>query len=585
MAKNKNKNKNKTGNNNRNQGNSSSNTNNKRCPNPRNRRPNKNRNKAGNFEVKDEAIKANGPDCDQMDAGRSSGPVAPTHNASEWYDNDGLLSLCTKVNFSKALGEKFDLSAAGYEKFSNARMPGIMVLDTYSGIGFSGDNTSAVNIAAQEIYTKVRNCQSTASTYGKQDLMMYYIMMSQCLNLYRVGCRALGLANYINKVNRYMPWQFSDALGLDVEEISGDRNRFANILNHFAKQVAGYAIPEGLDFVKRNDFLYSNVFMESTDPRSKIYLCRPAGYYTFVFGTGDTKVIRRKGAYLKWNPINYDKPMSIEEFKQLLNTVARTFVGDEDWGNYSGDTMKTFPNYIMGWEPVYEQYFKEPIYDLDTLQSIRNATVFAPLEYGDITQDPNIGKDYILSTPRIPATKSLIDAKINPYLGKRLINLEYGYPTDAHGIAESTRLMAIPVVDPSDSNHFTFNAATPIDIVVGAHIYILEGDQRAELKKYDYMSVETVWLDDTSSWSSGFSNIRDRLYRMAVANEFRYKPLQFVLVYRRNGSTGAVVDSKVLLNSVLENYSVLDKTMLDELNSTCMMSVFSTKKLLAAKKA
>lgn len=498
----------------------------------------------------------------------------PDRNDPSWYNNDSLLDKAAKVSFCNALGDRFSLSNGYYSRFTNARMPGICVLDAYSGVGYSKDNTSALNIAAQEMYTKVRNVQSSAARYGKQDLMMYYITVQQALNLYWAGARALGVTNYINRLNRYIPWQFSEALGFDLQDIAANANKFANVLNLYAKQIAAYAIPNNFNFADRQKFMFSHIFAEGQDLKSKYYLVRPAGYFKF-------KLDESSKGMLEWNTFNYSKDtlFTVDTYKSLLDEVVASFVGDEDFGTMSGDIMKAFPSHLVGWEPIDINYSIVPRVDYDMLTAIHNATILSkPLDAsGNIIQDPGINKDYIICNPIFGATRSMVIAKTEPRLGNRILDLVDGYPTDANGVVEATRFMCIPVAD--DQQRLVFDAPTPVDIITNCTIYTLEDvDGTTQVQKYEFGYTMEAWGSSSGTWSTQYERIVSRVYTIALGSEFRFIPLRFLNI-TESDSSGNEVRSKTMLMNTIHNYAIVDKQLIDDLNAVCTMSLFSTKNL------
>lgn len=492
-------------------------------------------------------------------------------NNPEWYNNDGLLDLAGKLSFANAVGDPFDLSTADFDYLKDMRMSGVMVLDLYSAIGYSEDNTSAINIAAQEMYTKVRSVQSSAAKYGKQDLMMYYVMVQQARNLYWNGVRALGLANLVNRMNRYIPWFLSGALGINVQDISRQANRFANILNTYAKQIAAYAIPDGMDFAKRQEYNFSNIFVDDTLPKAKLYMMRPAGYFTFELDS-------KQAGKLKWNNINYTKPMSVDEYAAILDKVVNSFVGDEDFGTMSGDVMKTFTS-LVGWEPINADIIVAPHYDYDTLLTIHNATIIGDVVNGDITQDPGINKDYLIAKPTFAITKTLAAGKYSPLFGKRVLDLFGGAQGTPAEVAEATRLTMIPVVQGTTANAVAaIDTSCPIDVPTAGHIYTLKsGSSGLETNDTVVYYQNEANAEKTETVASFWTDLSNDWYRMAVLSQFTAAPLSMHVLSLSTGNE--INGTAVHLVNRISNYTIVDKQFLGDLNRVCAMSLFSTKSL------
>ena len=109
----------------------------------------------------------------------SSANISPTNDPAYYALNSQLLVDAASHAFSDATGTKIPWSTKGYNEHlivpDIASIPGVMSFRIAPTVGISTDQSSAVNVAARNIYSYVRHANSGHSNYDAPDLMMYLL--------------------------------------------------------------------------------------------------------------------------------------------------------------------------------------------------------------------------------------------------------------------------------------------------------------------------------------------------------------------------------------------------------------------------
>lgn len=140
-------------------------------------------------------------------------------NDPTWYSSDpALLRDAASIPFSWPVGTPIDLNVPDVSKMRWS-VPGICALDVVPVYGTNESKTSALNIAANSLYSFVRHANSGHSNYDAPDLMLYVCAMSQVYSFINYMMRAYGLANLYSQKNRYLPAGLLQASGIDHSKI------------------------------------------------------------------------------------------------------------------------------------------------------------------------------------------------------------------------------------------------------------------------------------------------------------------------------------------------------------------------------
>lgn len=525
----------------------------------------------------------------------------PETNDPAWYDKYGLMATAANLSMYNPTGMKVDLTTKDYlqtigNQASGAtpalfRMPGIMTFETVFGPGVADDVNAAINVAAQSIYTFVRHWNSGASNYEKADLMQYIMLVESAWVMYWQGVRAYGAMNAVNTLNRYVPRFITQALGFDYDDLTSKLTLFRSILDQFAVRISRFVIPNDLTYAKRLEYLFANIFVDGQSPKSQFYIYNPAGYYTFAL-EGDSDPHPGAG-YLKWNWFNTysgSEPdphalWTVEDYSQMLQAIAENLEDQEDFGIMSGDILKAYPNNaVKSAGNIPADLIMQPIVDMHALEQIHNATIGGYPVVTDVTdksviynwnvrQNPEINGGELIYRPVVQMT-AILPSEQNPMFGKHIIDFHRQEVTYLD-IAEATRSMSV-LKDPVDATNksagYAIVSATGSEMIVYARVFTLNAE--GTLVDSPVYTENDFNTGDTTDVGTAVINAATFIGRLANISQFAYAPHVFQLTSFYGEATHQYYLRGIALFSTIDNYTVVDPEVLNNIHSAALLSLF-----------
>lgn len=294
-------------------------------------------------------------------------------NSPDWYAlSPQLLNDAASISFNNPLGTGIEGIVS---ENSDYFLPGVLELRYASGIGYSADNSSAVNLAARRLYTYVRHANSGSANYDSPDLMLYCLAITSVYEMYTQCVRAYGIANVYSQMNRYLPDALLTAAGFDPEDVRKNLADFRYGINVAAAKINSLAIPASFTFYKRKTWLCQNVYRDSNEIKGQMYVLRPSGYYTYEEKSTAT------GGKLKYSNLS-QVTYKVADWLGVLNSMIAKLVESEDIGIMAGDILKAFgADSLVKVPPIAETFITVPVFDAEVLMQIENAVI------ADITTD------------------------------------------------------------------------------------------------------------------------------------------------------------------------------------------------------
>lgn len=525
----------------------------------------------------------------------------PRTNDPSWYDQYGLMSSAANISMYNPTGIKVDLTTDTYKQTVGLesggptpalfRIPGIMTFDTAYGPGVADDVNAAINVAAQSIYTFVRHWNSGAANYEKADLMQYIMLVESAWVMYWQGVRAYSAMNAVNTLNRYVPRFVTEALGFDYDDLTAKLTLFRSILDQYAVRISRFVIPNDLTYAKRLDYLFSNIFVDSTSAKAQFYIYNPAGYYEFAL-EGDSDPHPGAG-YLKWNWFNtysgtepkQHTPWTVDQYQTMLSAIAENLEDQEDFGIMSGDILKAYPNNaVKSVGNVPADLVMQPIYDQYALEQIHNATITGYPVVSDVTDDeilhnwnirqnPEINGGELIYNPLIQLT-AIIPASQNPVYGKRIVDFHRDN-VNYLDVTEATRSMVVlkPCVDTTNQEEgYAQIRATGAETIVKGRVFTIDanGDihESAIYTENDFNTLDSAELNNAVINAATF------ISRLANISQFDYAPHAFMLTSLYGETTHNYYLRGIALFSDIDNYSVIDPEVVNNIHSAALLSLF-----------
>jgi len=330
-------------------------------------------------------------------------------NDPEWYNkHPDLVRDSSSIWFNRRLGTKFHnysdyitpggtsvvgrFGTSGTD-YSGDALPGFMIYYYLPGPGVSTGSDSAINVAAQSLYAKIRIDNSGAKNYEAPDLMMYLLAMDEVVQWWANLIRIYGLMNAFSATNNYLPKHIVTAMGYNFDDLQANLANFRAHINSIPRWLSKFYIPGNLDIFKRHIWMSQFMFLDSANDQAQFYIFRNSGYRIWDDTTGT----------LHRSNLNVANKLTYAQIVDITSSILTPILASEDFGLISGDIRKSWGDMVYAWQLMPEDYITQSFYDPNVLSMIENAVVTNVLDT-DITQhysgDPN-KPDYIVWEPQL----------------------------------------------------------------------------------------------------------------------------------------------------------------------------------------
>ena len=478
-------------------------------------------------------------------------------NDVSWYaKNTQLLRDAGSLSFNNPLGanmpyeDVIPVNGTFTANLGTKHFPGILRISFIPIAGRSVDNSSALNMAARNIYSFVRHANSGHANYDSPDLMLYLLAMDNIYMLYNHGKRVYGIARYYSQYNRYLPDGLITAMHFDKDDVI---NNLANLrygLNQIAAKLNALAVPNTMSLFTRHSWMVSNVYKDADELKAQNYLWVPAGYFQYD-ETGDPR-----GGYLK--SMNFGS-VTVDQYLQLLNTALAAIIESEDMNIMSGDILKAYGvGKLWTISAIPEEYTVEPVYNMEVLNQMHNTTCFWSKYVNDgttqsnITQDPNNGA--LLYNPML--TPFIGESATGPQAHLALpviINMPRG-EVSPEMVMVGTRATTQIELD-SDASIATVRAdSLGSELYTDFAIYTKDGDGGNTMTQFSSVIISST---------SGTFYAGD-LINISQLSHFDWHPLLYILGDSNSSFLGVIGD--------ISNYTLVSANTLKKLHDTAILS-------------
>lgn len=375
-------------------------------------------------------------------------------NDVAWYSkNPEMLRSVGNISFLAAQGSKWDwyngkeLSIDNYVQTN----PGIMRLEFVPTFGKSESKADAVNIAAQNIYTYIRNTNSGARNYAAADLMMYLLALDSIYMMWNHARTVYGMARSFSAINRYMGEALIRSMNYDYDDIAGNLASYRTQINNIAAKITTLCAPATMPLFLRHSWMTSNVFADEPNGKASFYYFIPTMMYIFSEKTSD------QGTQL----LPLTKPDTFGDVLKAINVCIDRLLYSDSAGILSGDILKAYgATGLFRLSPISEDFEVVPSYNPTVLTQIENI-ITAPVDPESLTISQDVNTQSITQSVTLKE-----DPALTTYFGyvKPTINLHVLEPTPGD-IMEATRLMVTNEA-PGSKVLYTYGTEIVTDITI-----------------------------------------------------------------------------------------------------------------------
>lgn len=294
------------------------------------------------------------------------------------YVNNTLSKNAGNLNYSYLPGSRIfkDLFNIDYSNYNGMiSLPGVMTFPLYMTIG-NQDNlaTDPINLAAQQIYTKVRAANSGAKNYDQNNLMVHIMAMQSIYAFHAFLLRIAGLTWAYSSNNYYIPNVIAEALDIDISDFIANSAQFERFINMYAARTSSIVIPDVIPMLTDTAMLINRVFVDEPNDIGQMYVFKPMGFYRYEENVDSGEAF----GSLQWEPLYKSKDNSYSKltFKEVVdygNALLNDLLYSEDMAIIAGDIKKAYPENTIMSINMTDQFNLEFVYDSDVLVAIQNA--------------------------------------------------------------------------------------------------------------------------------------------------------------------------------------------------------------------
>lgn len=294
-------------------------------------------------------------------------------NDPSWYTVPGQLTKdVASLSFNNASGIPYQMDPGD----SNTKLvtPGIMSI--YMGMcpGVGSAASSALNVAAKNLYAYVRHQNSGHTNYDSPDLMMYILAMDSAFAYYAWMARIYGMMRVYDQRNRYLGENMVKACGVNPSTI--DLASFRAYINQYAVKLGAFNVPSSMSLYKRHSWMFSNVYADEDDIKGQYYMYQPAYvyYYDDVKGELVAQNLCCKATPNVTDSIEVNDGMTMTSIMNIGDIIIQHLAGSEDINIMSGDILKAYGGDVFKLSLIDENFAIVPIFSEEVLTQIHNTT-------------------------------------------------------------------------------------------------------------------------------------------------------------------------------------------------------------------
>lgn len=494
-------------------------------------------------------------------------------NDAAWYaSSPQLMHDSASLSYNTAIGSEVNVLKNKTTFNATTSIPGVCAFRYIPGPGFTTGRGSPVNISAHNLYSYVRHANSGHSNYDAPDLMLYVLAVDSLYSFISYLKRIYGFALLYSQFNRYMPEALIKANGVNFGSILGNLPQFRAYINQLTAKAATFVVPNNMPIFIRHYWMNANLYMDEPLLKAQLYMFVPRGFYYFEEMENAGKLVFHK--LLSENN-------TFESLMSYGNNMVAKLIASEDMNIMSGDILKAYDGNVFRMEYITEDFSVDPVYAPEVLNQIQNITVLPELYSDDgaldITQVVNISSGAAGSLIWKPMFKMAANGDL--YDSDRILCSNLESPVPADNMVASRLMVSVSEGDEADEWW-----------VDGCGSEIVDGADLWEMK-YVPGSPASISHNVAPTYMYIYPTTADQMVaRMHVfrwltftgsIQGFKQHPLFFAI--EKEGIAGQL--SQIGICADFNNFTVVDKYVLNNMHNTALLSMFNVPIMgLAAKR-
>lgn len=491
------------------------------------------------------------------------------YNDPSWYVKDGQLAKdVASLSFNNALGARFRIEneldyGRGTATTFVTSIPGIATINVAPAIGYSGDGSSPINIAAKNIYSYVRHMNSGHSNYDAPDLMMYLCAMDSVYAFIATLMRVYGTARTFSQVNRYVGDTLISAQGFNPLEVRSQLANLRSYINMFITKASAFCTPNVMTLYRRHFWMFSGVYKDEDIQKSQMYMYRPVSLWKYeeLDGAGKLSAVPFLSSFTEANGIA-PAFWTLQTVYTYGNNMLSALTNSEDINIMSGDILKAYGQGNL-WQLglINEDYVVLPVYSDEVLDQIHNTTFVGNKPTTGVNQTTTA--DPVASMAGLDVTQNTDpdqDGRIvfvPEFIGvshpswTRMIDLHYDAPTPEEVLVATRNTVMGAVM--SQTSTYTLEVLTcGSDLALFVSLYTINANTG------NLASVQ-LGIDDNAATSIG---------NISYMNKYK----RFPLIYRMSQASGNAPGNVVDIVGDVDNYTILSYEDLNKMHESAILA-------------
>nr|AVA30689.1 capsid protein [Picobirnavirus sp.]AVD97014.1 capsid protein [Picobirnavirus sp.] len=477
-------------------------------------------------------------------------------NPIDWYNkNPMLLQNTSSISYGNIQGypihQDFRTNTGGSPSISTTvTSPGICVLRYLDGPGIAGNYTDAVNVAARNLFGKVRKMNSGYSNYDPNDLMMYILAMTEVYKMHSEIMRMYGVLQLYRTSSKYYPTGLCSALNYDFDDMIQHMPQVRTLLNTFAARTNIFAVPSDMAYMVKQYWMPSGLYTDSANRKAQVYALQPMVYRTFeVQEDGNSTLVAHSYIGAK-----SDKVVRYSDLVSITNAIVSAITENEDFAIMSGDIRKAYGDNVWTLNAVADDYTVQPLHDYTVLAMIENASIVGAFYNGEVTQ-ANIYTTNELNASRVNYSPHFAPVTgtdtLDPRTWQNYLLNAHTDDTTVEFTTEATRFVAS--LHPMQGQMVPTVCGT--ELIMGVRFY-----------SNDEITHVGSFLDGTATDPGILYQDTAAVHLLRVMYSFDWNPRVY-LINTAGTEIAALID--------IDNYAVVNYNTIDAIHYACILSLFN----------
>lgn len=433
------------------------------------------------------------------------------------------------------------------------------------------------NQLAMKLYIFVRHQNSGHANYEFADLMQALYSIVSINGIYGTLTRLYGTLLKYSVLNKYKARAMVEAQGFDYDSLISRMPDLYAIIERLRCAFDAYPIPKNLPVADRQLWMTANIFKDSNDAKSPLWMFVQAAYYSVPNVNALQQAI--------WCPWYNGEGSSgtgratLEDIDTLVTTIIRDLCSDEDYGIIFGDILKAYgAENCAVLKQIPRDYIVEDVFDPNANLQLHNATVLN-VGAGNINlPDARILQETASHRLAFYCNSTMNDSsdrKVGLTTGDTMLLSFPKHEVTPGEFLVATRLLSRwEVTRPTGQTIWNLVQCGTEILIGGAIFYNTSTDSAGTVVTAKQYFTTAYVFEISSTTMSNINNFVDYTRFLYLYSQFESLPRSYASAYAVTSAGNLQLPTNLYGMFDLDCFVIIDKGNLDSLNYTAAMSEF-----------